>query len=164
MQIILSSYLKVEILKATIITVNGEVSLYAVIASSILVTLAWSIADVASSRIKIFGFLTRALATANYCSCPPENEFSWSPTTVMSFLSLSSISQAPTDSRHYCISNSVAFGLAYCIFSLIVVLKMNGLSETYPTFYLISFLSKSSTFFPSIKISPPVGLYSCIRT
>jgi len=158
MQIILSSYLKVEILKATMMTVNGECSLYFEMASSILVTLAWSIADVASSRIKIFGFLTKALATANYYSYPPENELSGSPTTVMSFLSLSIKSQAPTDSRHYCISNSVAFGLAYWKFSFIVVLKMNGFSETYPIFYLISYLSNSSICFPSIVISPPVVL------
>jgi len=63
---ILSSVLKVAILKATMITVSGEFSLYLAMASSILVTDAWSIADVASSRIKIFGFLIKALATASY--------------------------------------------------------------------------------------------------
>ena len=51
-------------------------------------------AEVASSKIKISGFLSTARAIDNLCFCPPESLFPWSPIAVSSPLGSASMNES----------------------------------------------------------------------
>ena len=111
-----------------------------------------------SSSNKIWGFFNKALAIAILYFCPPENCYPKVPISVSSLLGVLSIKfHALADFKDSIIRSSVAFGLAYNIFYLIVVLNKTGSYSIYPIYYLRFLRLYSLIFLSSINNSPYWG-------
>ena len=134
--------------------------LYLSIASSTILSLVLSKADVASSSTIIFGFFKKALAIAILYFYPPD---SWPPDdptyvsnpvfpslVLMKFQALAAMSAS-------IISSSVAVGLASFMFSLIDVLNKHGSYPTYPTSCLYEVRFSDLRSIPSTLTTPLVG-------
>jgi len=125
---------------AIIIIVNGSppASLSLEDKSSIAfytsISLLGSKADVASSKIRIFGFLIKDLAIAILYFCPPDNPIKLDDPMNVSALSSSYVytKSAWALSKLFLISSSVALALLNLRFSAIVPKIRTGSWGTYP--------------------------------
>ena len=107
-----------------------------------------------SSKIKMSGFLTNALAIAIRCFCPPESCAPRGPTDVSSPSGKSSMNLQLAFRAAAMISARVARGLAYEILSAIVPEKRTGSCETTPIFRRSCFPFIFAMSIPSIVIEP----------
>ena len=132
---ILSQFSTEEILWAIIIfVVSGISSLKAVwIRLSVLV----STAEVESSNIRIFGFLSKALAIHNLCFCPPETFVPPSSIYVSYFLGNFWINSSACANLHTLSTSSLdAFSSPQRIFSVIVPENSMFFCKTQATSFL----------------------------
>mmetsp|Transcript_7444 Transcript_7444/g.11237 ORF Transcript_7444/g.11237 Transcript_7444/m.11237 type:complete len:144 (+) Transcript_7444:293-724(+) len=127
-------------------------------ASCTIFSLSLSKALVASSSSRTAGFFTTARAMAILCFCPPLSMAERSPTSVlypcsndmMKSCAFAALAAATT-------SASLAPGLPYRMFSLMVPVKSTGSWPTYPIWYRshCTFILRVS--WPSNKIWPCSG-------